>query len=227
MKIIAFGDIHMAAANAGRIPDIRSADLVLLTGDLTNCGGTGEIKLVLDTILQYNTKVLGLYGNMDRGEVNDYLEGCGMNIHAQARMFQGSICLVGVGGSNQTPFYTPSEFTEKQIDAFAVTAFRQARQLIELAEPLYQRRIPLIFVSHVPPYDTKVDTLCSGKHVGSRAIRRVIEHYQPDLCLVGHIHEAKGFDHVGKTPVYNPGPLLSNGWVTIDLNNSELKITLS
>lgn len=38
MKIIAFGDIHMAVAEAGRIPGIKEADLVLLNGDLTNYG---------------------------------------------------------------------------------------------------------------------------------------------------------------------------------------------
>jgi Icc-related predicted phosphoesterase len=227
MKIIAFGDIHMAAEKARHIVDIDKADLVVLNGDLTNCGGRKEVKQVLDTILRYNPHVMAQFGNMDRGEVNDYLESCDINLHAQARMFQGGVCFVGIGGSNQTPFYTPSEFTEKQLDDFGVGAFRQARQFIDLAEPLYRQKIPLIFFSHVPPHNTKIDKIPSGKHVGSLAVRRLIEHYQPDLCVVGHVHEGKGSDYIGNTLVFNPGPLLSGGWVTIELAHSELHVSLS
>ncbi|EKD35075.1 MAG: hypothetical protein ACD_75C02066G0001, partial [uncultured bacterium] len=35
MKIIVFGDIHMATGEARRIPGIAEADLVILNGDLT------------------------------------------------------------------------------------------------------------------------------------------------------------------------------------------------
>ena len=50
--------------------------------------------------------------------------------------------------------------------------------------------------------------------------------HQPDLCITGHIHEARGKDTVGKTPVYNPGMLRQDGWLTIHVNQSQLEITL-
>lgn len=226
MKIIAFGDIHMATNEARRIPGLKEADLVLLNGDLTNYGSSKETRSVLDDIMSINPNVLAQFGNLDGPDVNDYLEKLGINLHGQARLVQGEVCLIGVGGSNFTPFNTPSEFLEKDISHLAGRAYQQGLDYISLARPLHNRNIPVILVSHVPPYNTQVDKLHNGKHVGSKAIRTVIEQYQPDLCITGHIHEAKGKDMILKTPIYNHGMLKQGGWVTIDITQSQLEITL-
>lgn len=226
MKIIAFGDIHMATAETGRIPGIKEADLVILNGDLTNYGGTKEVRNVLDDIMKINPNVLAQFGNLDGSDVNEYLEKLGINLHGQARLVQGKVCLIGVGGSNFTPFHTPSEFPEKEISNLAHRAFQQGLDYIALAQPLHNRKIPQILVSHVPPYNTQIDKLRNGKHVGSTAIRSIIEQYQPDLCISGHIHEAKGKDMIRKTPVYNHGMLRQGGWISIDIQQSQLKITI-
>lgn len=226
MKIIAFGDIHMTAAEAGKIPGIMDADLILLTGDLTNFGGAKEVKTVLDDILQLNPNVLAQFGNLDNPDVNEYLEQLGLNLHGQARLVNKEVCLIGVGGSNFTPFHTPSEFSERQLHAIGDRAFQQGREFTALGQQLHNKKIPQILVSHVPPYNTLVDRLHSGKHVGSKAIRAIIEQYQPDLCITGHIHEAKGRDTIGETLIYNPGMLRQDGWVTVNINQSQLEISL-
>lgn len=226
MKIIAFGDIHMTAAEAGKIPGIMDADLLLLTGDLTNFGGAKEVKAVLDDILKLNPNVLAQFGNLDSPDVNEYLEELGLNLHGQARLVNKEVCLIGVGGSNFTPFHTPSEFSEQELLTIGNRAFQQGRDFTALGQQLHNRKIPQIFVSHVPPYNTLVDRLHSGKHVGSKAIRALIEQYQPDLCITGHIHEAKGKDILGKTQIYNPGMLRQDGWVTVHINQSQLEISL-
>ncbi len=226
MKIIAFGDIHMAIGEARRIPGIGEADLIILNGDLTNRGGVREVKAVLDDILAVNPKVLAQFGNMDRPEVNEYLENLGINLHGQARLVGGEVCLVGVGGSNFTPFRTPSEFSEQELHRLAEQAMEQGVEYKKLAEPLHRRTIPLVLVSHVPPYGTRIDTLSSGRHVGSSAVRAAIERYRPDLCIAGHIHEAKGRDLLAGTPILNPGDLRGGGWVTVHINNSQLEIHL-
>ncbi len=226
MKIIAFGDIHMATDEAWKIPGIKEADLLLLSGDLTNFGGKKEVRSVLDDIMKINPKVLAQFGNLDRREVNDYLEELGINLHGQARLVQGQVCLIGIGGSNFTPFHTPSEFNEKEVFQLADRAFRQGLEFISLAQPLRKNKIVQILISHAPPFDTQVDALRNGKHVGSKAIRTIIEQYQPDLCISGHIHEAKGKDMISKTPIYNHGMLKQGGWISIDIQQSQLEITL-
>jgi uncharacterized protein len=226
MKIIVFGDIHMASGMAQQIPAIGSADLLVVNGDLTNYGGKQEARQVLDQLLALNPRVVAQFGNIDHPEINTYLEELGINLHGQARLVQRKVCLVGVGGSNPTPFRTPSEFSETELSALADQGFIQGGEFIALANSLHCRKIPILFISHAPPHNTLVDRLNNGRHVGSTAIRRAIEHYRPALCVCGHIHEAPGQDRLGDTPVVNPGTLSSGGWVTITVNETELDISL-
>jgi Icc-related predicted phosphoesterase len=83
-----------------------------------------------------------------------------------------------------------------------------------------------ILMAHAPPYGTKIDLapalnkdlkyITKGgqlvfEHVGSKAVREVIEKYQPLLGLHGHIHESKGYDKIGRTLVINPGSEYNEG----------------
>ncbi len=58
------------------------------------------------------------------------------------------------------------------------------KKLMELANPR-----KTILVTHSPPYNTKLDMIRSKDHVGSLAIRSIIEKNQPLISLHGHIHE--------------------------------------
>lgn len=104
MHIIAFGDIHMATGGLAAIAGIKTADLVLANGDLSNRGGRAEARTVLDAILVHNPRLLAQFGNFDRPEVDGYLQDLDINLHGQARMVGGEVCLVGLGGANPTPF---------------------------------------------------------------------------------------------------------------------------
>ncbi|MBN1346818.1 MAG: metallophosphoesterase [Phycisphaerae bacterium] len=67
-----------------------------------------------------------------------------------------------------------------------------------------------VFVSHSPPYDSKLDLLITGQPVGSHAIREFIERRQPYLSLHGHLHDSpyvsgRTCQRIGKTLAINPG----------------------
>ncbi len=69
-----------------------------------------------------------------------------------------------------------------------------------------------IFFSHSPPYDTPLDLMMDGTHVGSRSIRRYIEANQPLVSLHGHIHESfhqsgRYACRLGETVCFNPGQI--------------------
>ena len=73
---------------------------------------------------------------------------------------------------------------------------------------------PFIFISHSPPYDTPLDVIYSGQHVGSLSIKRLIEKWSREDLLIasfhGHIHESPnrtGAMHtkVGNALCINPG----------------------
>lgn len=69
-----------------------------------------------------------------------------------------------------------------------------------------------IYVMHSPPFNTNLDLLHDGQHIGSRAIREFIMNKQPDITLHGHIHESPAisghyWDCLGKTLSVNPGQM--------------------
>ena len=48
MKIISFGDVHMATRNLDRMGEVmRDCDLVIVSGDLTNFGGVEDARKVI------------------------------------------------------------------------------------------------------------------------------------------------------------------------------------
>ena len=86
-----------------------------------------------------------------------------------------------------------------------------------------------IFMFHVPPYDSGLDTareinpddltvvMRNGQPheipVGSKAARQIIEEYQPLLALHGHIHESRGITTIGRTTCINPGSDYASGHI--------------
>lgn len=229
MKIIAFGDIHMATDHLAAINDITDADAVLLTGDLTNFGGRDDANVVLQTLKQLNPGIFAIPGNLDKPEVSDLLEDMDINLHGQARLIETEndrICVYGVGGSNKTPFNTPLEFSEEELAAIAEQGARQAAKLIADAQKRAGRNIPTVFLSHTPPFETDLDRLSGGGHAGSPAIRKHIETFQPDICITGHIHESRGEQTIGKTIVLNPGILAQDGNVLLTVEESSITAQL-
>lgn len=74
MKIIAVGDLHMETDYLQRIEALADADLLILNGDLTNFGSTAQVGRVIDKARAANQSLLAQFGNLDRPEVNDYLQ---------------------------------------------------------------------------------------------------------------------------------------------------------
>ena len=214
MRIIAFGDIHMNLTTMADIPAVKTAELLLLTGDLTNFGGRAEAETIISTIRATNPDILALPGNLDRPEVSRYLQEEGISLHGNG-FLRGNIGIFGVGGSNRTPFNTPNEFSENELAALLDQGFAKVA-----AAPSH------LMVCHAPPLGTAADRLHGNSHVGSRAIRSFIEEKQPDLCVTGHIHEARSIDHIGRTMIINPGMISQGGWVEIAFDGNTLTAQL-
>lgn len=214
MRIIAFGDIHMDVDNAKDIPAIESADFVIVTGDITNYGSNLDAETVLNRLMAVNKSILAVAGNLDQPDVAGYLEDLQISLHAKGIMDEG-LGIMGLGGSNYTPFNTPYEFSEEELAAFLASGYAQIKDANNF-----------ILVSHAPPVKTSTDRLMNGKHVGSSAVRTFIEEKQPLLCLTGHIHESRGQDYLGRTLVLNPGMLKDGGYVEVLFENNDISAAL-
>jgi hypothetical protein len=205
---IGLGDIHDEVGVFGRVPELPGAAAVLVSGDLTIRGGPREAEAVLSALTRINPNVLAVIGNMDQASVEGMLAQKGLLIQAASRELAPGLGVMGVGWSTPTPFSTPSEVPDATIAAWLEAAHESAKG--------YAR---LILVCHNPPVDTATDLAGGASHVGSRAVRAFIERVQPDVCLTGHIHEARSLDRIGRTVIVNPGNLAAGGYAVISLRN--------
>ena len=83
MRLVCFGDIHMAFRAIERLgPVLREADCAILTGDLTQFGDPPDAFRVVDAVRAYCPNVLAVTGNLDFVSGHD-----GDQLRAQAREF--------------------------------------------------------------------------------------------------------------------------------------------
>jgi len=191
------GDTHRIPEIAG---DLGSADLVLLTGDLTHFGHREAAMNVIDAVRKYNSNILAVPGNCDYPDVEAYLTEEGINLHRRQEVIN-SIRFIGVGGSLPCPDTTPNEMSDSELDDC----------LWEAAGSLVPK-LPLVVVSHQPPLRTTCDKLDNNEHVGSRLLRAFIYETKPLIVFTGHIHEGKSIDSIDNTKIVNPGPLAYGGY---------------
>jgi Icc-related predicted phosphoesterase len=121
--------------------------------------------------------------------------------------------MISSGWSNRTPWDTHREEDEDQL------AVRYEAMTCNLRDPRNA-----VFNIHVPPHKSGLDEapeldknlrpVLAGqalKPVGSTALRKAIEKYQPLLSLHGHIHEGRGATRIGRTLCINPGSMYEQG----------------
>jgi Icc-related predicted phosphoesterase len=215
MRIIAAGDIHMNPGDVANIPGIDSADHFIITGDITNYGSSLDAETVLNRLRGINSSILGVAGNLDQPNVAHYLEDVGISLHGRGLIVE-DLGIMGLGGSNYTPFNTPYEFSEHELSTLLSAGFAQLAGVKNF-----------ILVSHTPPVQTNTDRLANGNHVGSMAVRTFIEKKQPLVCLTGHIHESRGQDYIGRTLVLNPGMMKDGGYIEVIYENGVLSAALN
>ncbi|MEM2143617.1 MAG: phosphoesterase [Candidatus Thorarchaeota archaeon] len=112
---------------------------------------------------------------------------------------------------NDTPWATPRQCSEEELERKLEDEFAR------VSASDYEN---LLCNFHAPPYGSGLDTApaLTGDHrieysggfaltkpVGSTAVRKVIEKYQPLVSMHGHIHESVGFTNIGRTLCVNPG----------------------
>ena len=212
---VILGDVHGRIRRIKDIPELEKAAGVILTGDLTTLGGTAAARQVIESIEAINPVVFAQIGNMDRPEVNDWLEARGINLHRNVRKLLPNVALLGVGGSTFSPFGTPSEFPEARFSEW----------LEELAMRAGSTQ-HLVLAAHNPPYNTACDRTSNGIHVGSSAVRDFIEEHQPAICLCGHIHESVGMERIGRTIVANPGSFSAGCYALLTASPHGVSVTL-
>ncbi len=216
MKIFVAADFHgnsNAETNMTKFLE-RGYDCALLIGDLTNFGPPEVAESIFERTKEFGLPVFAIPGNCDPKQVLQVLDKYNANLHEKCQYLR-DVVFSGLGGSNLTPFNTPFELTEVEIqeDLAAINCVKGGNWIL---------------ATHAPPFGTKLDEIEEGSHVGSKSIRQFVEQKQPSVLACGHVHEARGIDNIGKTIIVNPGPI-SNGFaaeIRIGNNKRDAKVDL-
>lgn len=195
------------------------------------------LEIARDLYSKTSKKLYLLVGNDDPKEALEVIRRAAnenesiVDIDEKNFLIDSGIEGIGIPFSNMTPWKLPGDLPEEDL---------QAR--IEKLASAVKDVAHSIFVIHVPPVDTAIDeaplledlklkvdvTGIHMTHVGSTAVRAIIEKYQPMLSLHGHIHESRGVARIGKTMCLNPGSEYEQGTlrgaiINIDEKSKKLK----
>lgn len=137
--------------------------------------------------------------------------------------------LISFDYANPTPWQTPREWSE---DEYYTRIKARAGELQNVGRA--------IFMIHVPPYDSGLDTapeldknlrpkVTMGDvlrvPVGSTGVRRALQELQPLASIHGHVHEAPGQSKIGRTACFNAGSEANQGILrgfVLDLGKDKL-----
>ena len=203
MRLMALADIHGVIECIPLLADAaKDCDAVILAGDITDFGGADQARSVLSALDAFEKPLLGVSGNCDPPQVDDFLKQQGGGLIHAAVEING---LVFVGFSYEASMGT-----------------------VVPNEPILQgpSQKPMVLVTHQPAWGTTVDLQASTRHKGSPLVRSFIEDHQPILAVSGHIHEACGTDQIGSTLLVNPGPFRNGRYAIIDINGDTAQATL-
>ena len=181
-----------------------------------------EIERWLDLVKQKvppNVKVIVSPGNDDSFAIDEVIKRCDRVIYPNDKVIYitNKNPLITCEWVNPTPWNTPREEDERKLKKRLESKFK----MVKKEEYPY-----VLAMFHAPPFDSGLDMapkldknlkpILVGGHpvmvpVGSKAVREVIEKYQPLMGLHAHIHESPGEVRIGRTLCINPGSEYDRG----------------
>lgn len=208
MRIAYVVDVHdRFDAVADVLARTGPVDVLVVGGDITTFGTPDDAERAITEWRPLAPRLLAVAGNCDSPEIDARLVDLEVSLDARGAVID-DVGLFGASAAPHSPLRTPYEVPDEELG-------RRAEAGLADVDGARVR----IFCPHSPPYDTACDSLRSGRHVGSPALRAFVDREQPDLLLCGHIHEARGLDEVGRTQVVNPGPVASGHYALVEVGD--------
>jgi len=188
-KILAVGDIHGDTGLVKKLAEKakkEDVDLVILSGDITFADQS--TKNLIGPFVKAKKQVLLIPGNHESIATIDFLAEMydnTKNIHGYY-FIKNNLGIFGAGGANMNMSAT------KDYEIF---------ELLKRGNEKIKHLKKKIMVTHMHPKGSKAEF--SGFQ-GSKAIRKAVEKFKPDILISSHIHEASGIEEkIGKTKVIN------------------------
>jgi Icc-related predicted phosphoesterase len=190
------------------------------------------IQLAEERLKDSETICLIMPGNDDPRDIDSVLGSSSRIINPDGKLIaiDGTYEIASSSFGNITPWSCPRDIQEDELET-----------KLEIACSAIKSPETALFNFHVPPYDSGLDLAPKldadlkivtemGQPVmipvGSHAVRKIIEKYQPLVGLHGHIHESKGTTTIGRTFCVNPGSEYAEGLLhgaVLDLEKGKLR----
>ncbi len=206
MKFLVLSDIHGAVDMIDKLDEeFSKADAVLIAGDFAEFDNIPSGEPVLKLLLGKHERLYCVAGNCDEPSFVDTLDEQDVCVQGSI-VFSDGLVFSGSGGALKFTGSTPFERDDEEL-------INDLKMVTDL-----ESKDNLILLIHQPPFDTKLDVITAGVHVGSKLVREFIDEYSPLLVISGHIHESFAIDTIGKTTLINPGSLAEGHYAIVELN---------
>lgn len=221
VRIAAIGDFHLRAhvpdpIRAALLELAAAADVVILTGDLTENGRLPEVEAVTALTSEIETPIFAVLGNHDRRSVRrrefrrtlatggvTLLDGDSTIMELDNGLRIGLVGIGGYGGGFW-PDEAPDLISTRLSQAVAIRARREASRLESALEALrHQPRDLTIVTMHYAPTTSTLGHEPPTKHwmLGNSILGRVVDRHEVSLVLHGHAHLG---NYRGETPGGTP-----------------------
>jgi uncharacterized protein len=175
------------------------------------------LDLAAERLAGTGIRLYAMEGNDDPPELHAMLRDSSVLTETEDRLVDlgEGITMVSYGYSNPTPWHTPRELDddelERRIDKLAAQVSRPERAIFNLHVPPAHTAI-----DKAPALDGSLKPIVKGgavvmQSVGSEGVRRLLAKHEPMLGLHGHIHESRGAVRLGRTLAVNPGSEYGDG----------------
>ena len=176
MRLLASSDIHgdyVMTRKFGMVALDQKASAIIIAGDIGP-----NAKKVLSYLSRLEIPMYVVLGNDDFPMDVYILEDIPYVLNIDGECIDiGPVEIIGLSGNPGSGLSPPDE---KKMEATLQEAFTKASK-------------PVILVSHIPPYRVlDLATRYRVEHIGSKAVRKTIERYNPILCVCGHVHKDGG-----------------------------------
>jgi uncharacterized protein len=230
MRIILLSDL------GGKIPTlppetVEGVNFVLLAGDITlgakHLSSIQRAFVSANSLFSLATRVFYIPGNHDYpavAQAQSFVPENFVLMHDRSFRFTDpsysrDILIIGFGGA-KLGLYNNFAFSEDDIHAVLSRLFN------DVADERARENLFTILLVHDPPFNTRLDITAKHEHVGSESMRRIIETFQPNLTVAGHIHESPGIDTIGRTTCVNAGEAKYGKYGVISIDDGDIHAEL-
>jgi len=207
MRILSAGDLHGDSGLAKKLAEKAAkekVDLVILCGDLTE--GDEKTDNLIGPFLKQGKRVVLVPGNHESVATADFLSKIyGVkNLHGYGIKILNPDPKIGSKNKDDKSYVGLFGCSGVNIGIHQITD-KEAYDMLVKGHHYVKDADVRIMVSHVHPAGSKMEKFTQFFE-GSKALRRIVDKFQPDIMLCSHVHEAEGLEEkIGKTRVINVG----------------------